>query len=306
MENHQKGLLLVLLTAVSSGIAIFLNAFAVAKFDNAFVFTFLKNAVVALALASGLLFLSKRSEFSRLSLKHLLWLVGIGLVGGCAAFLLYFFALKNSNALTAGLLHKTLFVWASAIAFVFLKEKLDARFLVAAALILLGNVLLFWGSLSFGFFEVLILLAVLLWSIENAGAKRLLGESNLSGLFVGFGRMFFGSVFLLLFLLVTDNFSPVLELSVGHWQWIAVTSAFLLVYVASFYSGLKWVPLHQATALLSLGQPVTALLSFVFLAKSVSVVEAAGLFLLLVGGLVVCWLSLLVQNRFSSAWPVSA
>ncbi len=300
LNKETTGTLLVLLTALSSGIAIFLNKYAIANFSNAFLFTFLKNAVVAVVLFGFCALLLKRASFSKISFSNWKQLALIGFIGGGAAFALYFFALQNAQALTAGLLHKTLFVWAGLLGLFILKEKMDSKFLIAAGLIIVGNFLLFNGALSFGLSEALILIAVLLWSIENLLAKRLMNSNpGLSGLQVGFGRMFFGALFLLGFLLLTGNFNEIGSLSLDHIQWLLITSAFLVVYVATFYKGLQFIPLHKATALLAFGQPVTAFLAFMFLGKTPLLTEATGLFFLVIGTGLIAYYSLTNRKTIS-------
>lgn len=286
MLPQNKGLLLVLCTGLISGISIFLNKFAVASFDP-FQYTFLKNAVVAVLLLAVLLLVAKRDSFSALTRKHWLQLSAIGLLGGSVAFLLYFYALKLTTAVNAGFLHKSLFVFASVFAFFWLKEKPSKFFLLGGLLLLLGNFLVFSGLGNFNSADWLIVVAVVLWALENVFAKRVLKE--LSGLQVAFGRMFFGSIFILLFLFVTNDLPDLAAVSFVQWEWLAITSMLLFGFVATFYSGLKRVPVSHATAVLSVGQPVTALLSILFSGASFSLPEAAGMVLLLAGsGIVGC------------------
>jgi drug/metabolite transporter (DMT)-like permease len=277
--NERKGLLLVFLTALVSGISIFANSFAVQGF-NPFVFTFLKNAAVAAFLFSALLLLKELNSLKALSPKNWARLASIGLLGGSVPFLLYFYALKLSTAASAGFFHKTLFFWAAVFAAFFLKEKIDRRFLAAAALLLAGNFLVF-GIASFAFPELLILAATVLWAAENTLSKHALKE--LSGSMVAFGRMFFGSIFILAFLASTGQLSQAFSLSFEQLAWAGATSGFLFFYVLTYYNGLKHIPLHKAASILLLAQPITAFLSFAFLQKPFSLQEAFG-FLLIVSG----------------------
>jgi drug/metabolite transporter (DMT)-like permease len=216
-----------------------------------------------------------------LSRSQWLKLSAVGLLGGSIPFLLFFYALQLTTAVNAGFLHKTLFLWASLFAFIFLREKIDKRFIAAALLLLAGNFLLFNIS-SFGFPEMLLLLATLFWAAESVLSKHVLRET--SGSIVAFGRMFFGSVFILAFLALTNQTSQILALSLNQIHWVLITSAFLLAFVLTFYSGLKLLPVHKATAVLLLAQPITIFLSFAFLGTEVSLQQAFG-FLLITAGL---------------------
>jgi drug/metabolite transporter (DMT)-like permease len=276
--SESRGLLLVLCTALVSGFSIFLNSFAVQGF-NPFAFTFLKNAVVALFLLSLVFLLKESRELKELNPKKWGQLAALGLVGGSAPFLLYFYALKLTSAVNAGFLHKTIFIWATILAFLFLRERVSRQFIAASALLFAGN-FLFFGLGSFGFPELLALIAAMLWAAENVIAKNILRE--LSGRTVAFGRMFFGSAFILAFLAFTNQL-PALRLSIPQIQWVMLTALLLFFYVFTYYSGLKHLPVHKATALLLLAQPITAFLSLAFLGKPVSLQQALGLSFIVFG-----------------------
>lgn len=300
--SEKKGLLLVFLTAVVSGVSIFANNWAVKGFNPA-VFTFLKAAVVAIFLFSLLFLLKDFSSLKKLSRKQIAQLAAIGLVGGSVPFLLFFHALQLTTVINAGFLHKTLFVWASLFAILFLKERPDKRFIVAGLLLLAGNFALF-SITSFGLPEALILLATMLWAVENTLSKHVLKE--LSGSIVAFGRMFFGSLFILCFLLVTNQGRPVFALGTEQVGWVLLTSVFLLAYVFTFYNGLKHLPVHKATAVLLLAQPITALLSLAFLGKAVSLQQAFGFLLILAGIFLVVGLGFLLNASKSKGLSVAA
>ncbi len=281
--GESRGLLLVLCTALISGFSIFLNSFAVKGF-NPFAFTFLKNALVAIFLFSLIFLLKEFSSLKSLSRSSWAKLVFIGLVGGSIPFLLFFYALKLAGPTSAGFLHKTLFIWATILAFFFLRERISRKFIAAAILLFAGNIL-FFGPTSFAFPELLILAATLLWAAENVISKHALRE--LSGRTVAFGRMFFGSAFILAFLITTSQLQFALFLSVPQLQWLLLTSTLLFFYVFTYYSGLKHLPVHKAASILLLAQPITALLSLTFLGKPVSFTQALGLTLLVAGVLLV-------------------
>ncbi len=294
MHKQTTGLLLVLATALISGVSIFINKFAITDF-NPFQFTFLKNTAVALALFGVLLLFLKRDAFSKLTTHHWSQLVAIGATGGSIAFLLYFYALKvTSSAINAGFLHKTLFLFASVLGFFYLKEKFDSKFLIGAGLLLLGNLLVYSALGGFSSTDFLILAAVAIWAIENAYAKKVLLE--LSGLQVAFGRMFFGAVFILAFLLFTGQFPNLGAVTAPQWFWVGITSLFLLAYVTTFYSGLKHIQVSHATAILMLGQPVTALLTVLSGGKAPAPLEALGLLALVVGSIVIAHSALTARH----------
>ena len=278
--SEKRGLFLILLTATVSGVSIFANSFAVAGL-NPFVFTLLKNLLVAAFLLSIIILIKEFPSIKRLSKKQLGQLASIGLIGGSIPFLLFFYALQSTTAINAGFLHKTLFLWAALFAVFFLKERISKRFIAAATLLLAANFLLFNLS-SFGLPEALILLATILWAGENALSKHALKE--LSGTTVAFGRMFFGSIFILAFLLLSNQIQGILTISINKLYWVLIASGFLIAFVFTYYNGLKHLPLHKAASILLLAQPITAFLSLAFLGKPVSLQQGFA-FLLIISGL---------------------
>ncbi|MBS3131140.1 DMT family transporter [Candidatus Woesearchaeota archaeon] len=277
---EKKGLIFVLITAVVSGFSIFINSFGVKGFDSS-VFTFSKNIVVALLLFSIILFFNQFNEIKKLKINHWKQLALIGLIGGSVPFLLFFRGLQMANAVTGSFIHKTLFVFAAVFAMFFLRERLTKGFVIGASLILLGTYLMAGPELSFSAGHIMILAAAVLWAAENVIAKHALAE--LSGNIVAFGRMFFGSLFILAFLIATGKFSIIYSMSFAQYSWIIITSLLLLLYVVTYYTGLKYVKVSTAASVLSLGAPITALLDLAFRGAALTAFDAAGIILISAG-----------------------
>ena len=259
----KRGIVLVLLTAIISGFSIFINKFGVSGM-NPYVFTFLKNSVVAVLLVSIIVLAFQFKHFKKLKRNDWFKLGLIGLLGGSIPFLLFFKGLQLTSGATGAFVHKTMFIFAAILALTFLKEKLNKTVIIAAVLLLIGNFLLLnLTSFSFGVGEGLILLATVFWAGEFTLSKHVLKElpSNV----VAFGRMFFGSLFILAFLGITGEVSAIGSISLAQFGWVLVTSIFLLFYVLTWYGGLKHVKVSTATSILLLGSPITTLLSGVFL-----------------------------------------
>ncbi len=280
----QKGYSLAILAALISGFSIFLNYFG-ASGMNAVLFAALKNSLVAMALFS-LLVLLREKEIKKIKNKKAIGkLALIGLIGGSIPFALFFTALRSAGPLTAGFVHKTLFIWAAIFAVVLLRERIDKKFLAGAALLFAGNLLVFAPSFEFSIPLLMVLIATLLWGLESVVSKHALKE--LSGSTVAFGRMFFGSAFLLLFFSFTGGVSSAFSLSMQQIQWTILTSAFLFLYVFAYYNALKRLPVHKATSALLLAQPITASLSFLFLGKQIALAEGLGMLLVVSGAMTI-------------------
>lgn len=281
-EKKLKGYLLVFLTALISGFAIFINRFGVQVFSP-YIFTWLKNSLVAVFLTGLFLVLKDWKVLGRLNRKQWFLLTVIGLVGGSIPFLLFFKGLSLTSAVKGAFLHKTMFVYVALLAFVFLKEKIDRKFLLGGLLLILGNLFLFRGlSLKFNQGDLLIFSATLFWAVENTISKHVLKE--LSGRTVAWGRMFFGSLFIFIFLLFSGQLSLISNFTISQVSWILTTSVFLFGYVMTWYSGLRYIPVSKAAVILLLGLPITTLLSFIWTGQITGQSVLAAL--LIVGGIV--------------------
>lgn len=279
----KKGYLLVLSTAIISGFAIFINRFGV-KVVNPYIFTFLKNASVAVFLLSILLLLKDWKILKRINKKQWTLLMLIGLIGGSIPFLLFFKGLSLSGAANGSFIHKTMFVYVALLAFVFLKEKIDKKFLLGGLLLVLGSVLLLKKIPSVvGVGDLLILLATFFWAVESIISKYVLKE--LPGRVVAWGRMFFGSILIFLFLLSTGQVSLLTEITLRQTGWVLITAIFLFAYVITWYSGLKHVSVSKATAILLLGSPITSLLVLIWTGQIAVNSIFAGL--LIISGIVI-------------------
>lgn len=277
---NKKGLLLVFSTAIISGVSIFVNKYSVSVI-NPYIFTFLKNVLVALMLSSLILLIKDWKSLKELAKKQWLLLLIIGLVGGSAPFLLFFKGLTLTSAAQGSFIHKTMFVYVAILAAVFLKEKIGKEFLIGALLLLLGSLLSLKAlPTSFGRGDVLILTATFLWAIENLISKYAL--KDLSGSTVAWARMFFGSIFILIYLAALGQLGPVTSLNIRQISWMLLTSALLFGYVITWYSGLKYIPVSAATAILIFGSPITTSLSLIS-GGAVSAKELASAGLILTG-----------------------
>lgn len=251
---------MVFSTAIISGVSIFINKYGVAVV-NPHVFAFLKNSTVAIALISLVILIKDFRSLAFFGKKQWSQLIFIGLVGGSIPFLLFFKGLALTTAVQGSFIHKSLFLFSSLLALIFLKEKLNFKFLLGAALIFLGNLVLIKNLFSFNKGDLLIFLAVLFWAAESVLAKHIL--KNVSGTIVAGGRMFFGAIFILLFLAASGQAGLIFEINNSQIIWVLITAALLFGYTVCWYNGLKFLPVSVASAILLLGSPITTFLSLV-------------------------------------------
>lgn len=293
MTRYQtKGIYLAIITALISGIANFVNKFAVTAITPPLVFTAVKNTGVGLIIIALLIFTFKWKKLKQLTGKEILYLILIGIIGGSIPFYLYFTGLSQIPALNAALIHKTLVFWVILLAIPFLKEKVSPLLITGVLLIFAGN-LTIGGFTGFKFSqgELFVLLATMLWSVENILAKKILPKVDPD--IVTAARMGLGSLILLSAAAVTtpQALQKSLFLTQSQWFWMILTMATLLGYVMSWYRALKYAPAIVVTAVLAAGSLVTNVLSAVFVTHKWTLDMAVQSGLMLLGVAFIYWLS---------------
>jgi drug/metabolite transporter (DMT)-like permease len=265
------GIGLAAVTAVVSGVAIFVNAQATQVVGPPAVFTTLKNGVAAILLIA--LAASVRSRPP--SLRNLPGLLALGVIGGSIPFLLFFSGLAEASAPGAAVIHKTLFVWVALLAVVLLRERLGALQIGAMAILLVSTLLIqpptgvTWGS-----GETLIALATGVWAVEVIVAKRVL--ASVPSPVAGASRMGIGLILLTGWLGVTGQLDEAFTLGAVQWAWVLGTGLLLTAYVATWYAALQRAPASAVAAVLTLGLPITALLQMIANGQVPAPLPAAG------------------------------
>ena len=252
------GLVLVLLTALVSGVSSFVNFFAV-QGANSDAFIAARNTLVAVILVP-VAFFAGGGATARLPRRDVGRLALIGLVGGAVPFLLFFRGLQEASAsggaATATFGYRALFIFAAIFAVVALKERVQLRWVAGAALLLAGNfALLSLTAPAWSDGTLLVLAATVLWAGEYTLSKRAL--KDIAPTTVALGRMGFGALFLLGYLAFTSGFGPVGALSQAQWTWVLLSALLLVAFVTTWYAGLARVDLSVASSVLVLAFPVT-------------------------------------------------
>ncbi len=257
----KQGIILILAVVVISGLSNFLNKLGLVSFSqNAFQYTFLKNLAAAAVLSILIFRAPAQPRLKKISRLDWPKLAAVGLIGGAIPFLFFFQGLSLTSAASASFLHKTLFLWIGLLAVPILKEKISGWQLTALAGLFVGNyIFLGAGGLSFGWPEVLIILAVVCWALEAIAVKILL--KGIDPLALGWARMFFGAGFLAVFLGATGNLAGLFSLTAGQFGWLMMTGGLLAGYIAGWYGALKRLPAVAAASFLTLASPLTALIS---------------------------------------------
>lgn len=256
------GIALAFLTALISGVSVFVNAYAVKEFSSPTLFATLKNTVVGIVLLTLLLRPATFKQVGQLTPRRGLGLVLLGVVGGSIPFVLFFEGLSQVGSGSGAFIHKTLFLWVAVLAVVFLRERLGKGQLAAIGLLFLAQLLLGGpGAIGLSWGVVMVLAATLFWAVETVVARRILHavDSSLGAT----GRMAVGASLLLGYLAFTGQIGALWHLTPVQWAWGAATGLLLLGYVLSWYAALKRAPAATVTCVLTVGAPITAVLSAV-------------------------------------------
>jgi len=281
-SDLRRGLRFAFAAAFISGFSVFANKFFVDSFQDPYLFTTLKNTAVAALLISALAVGGRVGTLSRISLRDWLRLLALGLVGGSVPFLLFYQGLSMTSAANASLIHKSMFLYVGALAVLLFHERLNMRLLAVAFVLLTGNlVAVGLNASTFGFGDVLVFAATLLWAIETIIAKKALASVDTQ--VVAGARMFFGSIVLLAFLSSTGRIGSAFQLSARQSLVTAASAVILLSYVVSWYGGLKRLSATTASVILLVGSPVTTALSMLVLSRAAPAYELFGGVLILAG-----------------------
>jgi len=291
MKKETLGTILALLTAVISGISIPLNKIFVVEMEPA-VFTAVRALIIGLIFLAFAGWQSKRSKHS---FKKVPWkyLIVIGLVGGGLAFLLYFTGLSLTTTSRAAFLHKTLPIYTSVLAFIFLKERVSRRQSLGLLAMLAGTFLLvyghvdpsqFWTNPQLG--DMLVLAATMLWGVENMLAKYALIKDE-SNLVVSFSRMFIGSLFLFAAVLALGKTGALLSLSPGQSVNVLISTGLLFGYVFCYYWSMKLINVSKASILLLLAPVITLFIGVYVFGEPLPWLQRIGSVIILAGAFVV-------------------
>ena len=248
MNNLKKGILLAFLASVISGFAIFYSKISVAKISP-LVLTTSRNFYVGVLFLVLFLVSGRIKELKKLKKEQLTFLILIGFIGGALPFYLFFTGLQYIPAINANLIQKTLFVWVTILAVIFLKEKITAGYFVSFALIFTANFFFAKFNLTFGKGELMILGATLLWSVENILAKKAL--KTVSSETVGLFRMGIGGSLLMVVGFLSGKSAIFLTFDYNKLSVIVIGGTILFLYVYTWYKALKYTPASLAALILT-------------------------------------------------------
>jgi drug/metabolite transporter (DMT)-like permease len=299
MKKETFGTLLAIITALFSGLAIPMNKLFVVDLDPT-VFTAIRGLVIGIIFY--IIFLFECNSIPKKSKINWKYLLSIAIIGGSFAFLLFFTGLKLTTAGRGAFLHKTLPFYVTILAFLFLREKINKKQILALFIMLLGTILIyfdqikpaeFWLNPSLG--DLLIIGATILWAIESVIAKKAMikGDSNY---IVSFARMFIGAIILFAIIILQDKMNLLFSLTLQQVINIAVSTAILFGYVFCWYYSIKMINVSKASTLLLLAPIISLILGVLIFNEPVPNLQLFGSLLILIGA----YLVIKVKSEFTT------
>lgn len=311
------GVLVAGVTALISGLSVFVNSYGVHEVTSPAVYTTAKNLVATVILAGcalaawrvrhrwpvspaarfvsadrgGAVAGTDRQGSRGSGVLRWIGLAYVGIVGGGLAFVLFFDGLADTTATPAAFWRDTLVIWVAVLAVPFLHERVTWWNMAAIVLLVVGEVAVTGGAghLTASRGELLVLSASILWAVEVVVAKILLRGVAPATLSVV--RMGVGAVALVAYLAVSGSLHLLVSLDASQVGWALLTGLLLSAYVATWMTALARARALDVTSILVGSALVTALLQAAAGTASLAP-QALGLVLIAVGAGIVVWMGL--------------
>ena len=266
------GIYVAAITAVVSGVSVFVNSYGVKSVSSPLVYTTSKNIVATVILLTAWCWgarvgrrrhapsladlrahhvtLSSRGGPTMTRLRRGLALAYVGVVGGGFAFVLFFNGLARSQPAAAAFWRDTLVPEVALFAVIFLRERIRWWNLLTLALLVSGEIMATGGvgHLAAQPGEIDVIASSGLWAIEVIVAKTLLRDMAPTS--VATVRMGIGATTLLIYVGASGRSSALLALDARQLVWIVATGILLALYVATWMTALSRARALDVTSLL--------------------------------------------------------
>ena len=277
MSNKHRGLLFSFISSICFGLLPLLGKTFISTFHPLFV-AFVVTGIVDLYFAKLALF--RKDLFKNFFHKEIMWVVLIGAFAALGSTLA-FFGLLLGKATSAGFLFQFETFFASILAVIFLKEKLNKGQIKGLIFMFVG-VYLFSVSFStyFELGNLFFLGSAFFW-----GANDIIVKSKLryfSPFFLAFGRNFFSLP--ILFLLarehIIDNLQKVTLHDAIYFLLYGVLSAATVLFL---YLAFRHIKTAEATSFQLFSPAITAVGAFFIFGERLSFVQLGGGIIILLG-----------------------
>jgi len=280
MNNETKGLILIFICMVVSGLFPVIGKFAMGKLHPLFF-----SATSALVCAGFIfLFLLARGEVHTLFGKDFRLLLLIGLFGTGLSSLFFFYGTRLTSGINSALLLQIEPIYSLLLGYFMLKEKISGRQITLTLVIIAGITLVIYnGTFVLNRGDFLILATPLFWQLCHAFAKKALVRQSFY--VVAASRTLFGGFFLLVAnILAGRNDLSILDLNL----FLLILFQGVVVYAVGFltwYSAIRWVNLSKGTTIAAPYPILSVIFAWLFLGEVPTMYHLTGLVLILSGAL---------------------
>jgi len=216
----------------------------------------------------------------RLTLTDWRDLILVGILAGGITILLQLYALTLTSTVSLGLSQAFVAIFTAWFGYLFLKERLPKAFAIVFGVMVIGMFLVSTNGQFFipNFGDILVVISGGIVGFTNVYVKRL--NERVSIQLIIAGRVLFGTLFLLLAAILWNQWAFPFE----AFEWIVLLGFF--VFLSSFFI-LKSIETAGATlssTFLMLAPVITAFFSMVWFNEWLSVEQAVGVLIILIGG----------------------
>src|ERR1039458_105067 len=307
-------------TALISGVSVFVNSYGVRAVSSPAVYTTAKNLVATLVLAiapwtgwllrrrhrgsapANFVTATQNSGVARFGALQWLGLAYVGIVGGGLAFVLFFDGLARSEPASAAFWRDTLVIWVAVLAVPFLRERIRWWNVAAVGLLIAGEIIVSGGvgQLAANRGELYVIASSMLWAVEVVIARHLL--RGLAPATLSLVRMGVGAIALLAYLGSTGALTLFASLSAHQMMWAAWTGLLLGAYVATWMTALSRARALDVTSVLVASALITWLLQL-GAGGAAPARSSLGLVLIAMGAGLVVWAGTVRSMHSTSARP---
>lgn len=276
--QESRAVLIAGITALISGVSVFVNSYGVRDISSPAAYTTAKNLVATVVLGAvcwtGRSLRRQRNTSApvnfvtrppgapaaRMGALEWLGLAYVGVIGGGLAFVLFFDGLAQSEPASAAFWRDTLVIWVALLAVVLLRERIQWWNIAAIGMLIAGEVVVSGGvgHLAANRGELYVVASSVLWAGEVVVARRLL--TRLAPATLSLIRMGVGAAALLVYLTATGAFGVLASFTSHQLGWALATGLLLGGYVATWMTALSRARALDVTSVLASSALITWLL----------------------------------------------
>ena len=278
-SEEKTGVLLVLISVFFFGLQPIVTKYTVKTINP----LFLGTMSVFFGLIIPMLVLIKRKKVKTLIEKeNILYLFFIAFFGSVFAFGLLFIGAKMTSGINVSLLLQSEPLYATFIGFFILKESISKKQFFAMFMIIIGmSVILYNGTLSINYGDILILLTPVGWQISHTIVKKVIKKIETYTIVTG--RFLYAfPVFLFLSTLFGSNQFEVLIVPFYFGLILFIGISEILGYIF-WIEALKRINLSKATTLVSPYPMLSLIFAWFILSELPSIYQIIGLISVLIG-----------------------